>query len=549
MSRSVRSPQEDTHSALVGKGPCDACGSSDACATYDDGHSHCFSCGAHAHGPDGGHAGRHAPEGKARVKGLLPLGEPSALPKRHLSEETCRRAGYTLSQMAGQPVQVANYRDGMGTIVAQKVRCKDKHFLFLGDTGAAGLFMQHLWRDGGKRVIITEGEIDALTVFQEMAWRWPVVSLPNGAQGARKALSQNLEWLLKFDHIDLCFDQDAPGRDAVEACLPLFPPGRARIIRLPLKDPSEMLQAGRKKELVDALWSPAEYRPDGIVTIADIREAALTPPEWGLSWWVEALDKATFGRRFGEAYALGAGTGIGKSDFLSQQIAFDITELQQKVAMFAFEQQPVETLKRIAGKVAGKSFHVPDGSWSTQELSTALDHLEAAGGLFLYDHFGACDWDVVAARIRYLAHSEQVRIFYLDHLTALAGHGDEERGSLEKIMAELGGLVKELDVMLTFVSHLTTPDGTPHEEGGRVTIRQFKGSRAIGYWSHFMFGLERDTQAQDEDERQTTTLRVLKDRYTGRANGLTVPLTYDAGTGRLIEPAARSFPDAATQGF
>ena len=31
-------------SNLVRKGPCPDCGSSDACAVYDDGHTHCFSC-------------------------------------------------------------------------------------------------------------------------------------------------------------------------------------------------------------------------------------------------------------------------------------------------------------------------------------------------------------------------------------------------------------------------------------------------------------------------------------------------------------------------
>lgn len=538
-------------SELVRKGPCDACGSSDACALYDDGHTFCFSCGAYAAGEEG--AATQAPKKGERVKGLIPFGEASDLPKRFLTEETCRRAGYTLSEMGGEGVQVANYRDpDTGSVVAQKVRGRGKEFKFLGDTKAAGLFMQHLWRDGGKKVIVTEGEIDALTVFQEMGYKWPVVSVPNGAQGAKKSLAKHLEWLLKFEHIDLCFDQDEPGFAATEECLALFPPGRARIIRLPLKDANEMLQEGRRKELVDAIWSAAEYRPDGIVTIADIREAALEDPEDGLPWAFPTLNSKTFGRRTGEAVALGAGTGIGKSDLMAQQIAYDIVELREKVAVFAFEQQPVETLKRVAGKVAGKTFHVPDGSWTKDELSAAISKLQEAGGLYLYDHFGACDWDVVASRIRYLAHSEGVRIFYVDHLTALAGHGDDERGSLEKIMSELGGLVKELDIWVLFVSHLTTPDGKPHEEGGRVTIRQFKGSRAIGYWSHFMFGLERDTQAEEEEDRQVTTFRVLKDRYTGRANGLTVPLLYDTATGRLSEaasdaPPVRGFDPIETQ--
>jgi twinkle protein len=50
-----------------------------------------------------------------------------------------------------------------------------------------------------------------------------------------------------------------------------------------------------------------------------------------------------------------------------------------------------------------------------------------------------------------------------------------------------------------------------------------------------MFGLERDQQAGDTNERGTTTFRVLKDRYTGRSTGATFPLRYDQKTGRLHE--------------
>ena len=102
-------------------------------------------------------------------------------------------------------------------------------------------------------------------------------------------------------------------------------------------------------------------------------------------------------------------------------------------------------------------------------------------------------------------------------------------------MAEMGSLVKELGVWVLFVSHLATPEGTPHEEGGRVKIRHFKGSRAIGFWSHFMIGLERDQQAEDEEDRSTTTYRMLKDRYTGRSTGETYRIGYEQQTGRLVE--------------
>jgi twinkle protein len=110
----------------------------------------------------------------------------------------------------------------------------------------------------------------------------------------------------------------------------------------------------------------------------------------------------------------------------------------------------------------------------------------------------------------------------------------DEKGSLEQIMKEIASLANELDLIIHLVSHLSTPDGTPHEEGGRVMIRHFKGSRSIGFWSYYMIGLERDQQADDETERHTTTLRVLKDRYTGQATGQTILLGYDADTGRII---------------
>ena len=40
-------------------------------------------------------------------------------------------------------------------------------------------------------------------------------------------------------------------------------------------------------------------------------------------------------------------------------------------------------------------------------------------------------------------------------------------------------------------------------------------------------------QAEEEALRHTTTLRILKDRYTGRSTGECVYLTYDSNTGRI----------------
>lgn len=520
-------------SEFVQHGPCDKCGSSDANALYTDGHWFCWACQAYTP-PDG-----EAPKQKTgvRVTGLIPRGEATALNKRHLSQETCRRYDYTVSRMGDTPVQVANYHDPItGETVAQKIRTADKDFKFLGDPKRAGLFGQHLCRDGGKRIIITEGEIDAMSVAQALRHKWQVVSLPNGAQSARKSLAKQIEFLNKFEQVVLCFDNDEPGREAVADCATLFPPGKLFVARLTEKDANAMLQKGRVEELVQSLWDAAAYRPDGIVTLKDLRERVLTAPTWGTSWFLPKLTELTYGRRLGECVALGAGTGVGKSDFLAEQIAFDLFEQKLPVAAFMLEQQPDETVKRVAGKVASRRFHVPDDGWTQAELEQTLDKMIETGRLYLYDHFGSADWEIIRERIRFLAHSEGVQHFYLDHLTALAaGDQEEERVALERIMAEIGGLVKELNIWLCFVSHLSTPEGKPHEEGGRVMIRHFKGSRAIGFWSHEMFGLERNTQADDADERTITTFRILKGRLSGDGTGDTFAIGYDRDSGRMSE--------------
>lgn len=469
---------------------------------------------------------------------------------RGISEKTCRRFDYSVCRATGEAQHIATFYDLAGNPVAQHVRKKGKEFPWLGDKKSAVLFGQQAMRGDASKLIITEGEIDAMSVWEVISQsknRWAVVSIKSGAKGAKKDLADQLEWIEGAGEVILMFDMDEPGQEAAQECARLFRSGKCKIARLPLKDANDMLKADRGHEIIDAIFEAKEYRPEGIKRVADVREEVLTDPVRGLPYWHEGLTKGTLGRRFGELVALGAGTGVGKTDFLTQQIVYDLTQLKEKVGIVFLEQQPAETVRRLAGKFAGKMFHIPaeelDDPWSFEDLEQAVDEIASAGSLYMYDHFGSADYEKIEDYIRYLYHSQEVRIFYIDHLTALAAQSDNERQELESIMARLGGLVKELDVWIALVSHLATPEGKPHEEGGRVMIRHFKGSRSIGFWCHFMFGLERNQQAEDEVERTTTTLRVLKDRVTGRSTGKTFAMGFDQTAGRLIEKNAASLDD------
>ena len=482
-------------------------------------------------------------------------GEFTALTKRGINEETCRHFGYTVGEATFQvepgvfkslPAQIAPYYKD-GTLVAQHCRSKNKDFLWVGDSKDCELFGQRLWRDGGKKVVITEGELDAMSLSQVQGNKWPVVSIPSGSKSAAKSLRANIEWLEKFEEVVLMFDMDEPGKEAVEACAPLLTPGRCKVASLPLKDANDMLLAGRAKELIDAVWGAKEFRPDGVVSIQDIVEAAAEEIPEGSPWFLPTLTDVTYGRREGEIYAFGAGTGVGKTDLFTQSIAYDLLTLKVGVGVLYLEQPKVETARRIAGKAVGKILHVPRKS-TKDERQEALALISANDNLFLYDSFGSADWEVIKAKIRYMVVGLGLKHIYLDHLTALVASEEDERKTLDRIMAEMAALALELKCVIHFISHLTRPEGTPHEEGGRVKVKHFRGSNAIGMWSHFMFGLERNQQAEDEADRSLTTLRCLKDRNTGQATGKTVLLTYDASTGLLAEGGVAASPFAAHTG-
>lgn len=513
-------------STFLRKEPCPACGSKDNLARYSDGHGHCFGCSYY----EKGEGAPSTTKQERRMADLLD-GEISPLLKRNINEETCKHWNYRIADFKGGKVQVANYCDSSGVPVAQKVRFPDKDFVVLGDLKKAlPLYGQHLWRDGGKMVVITEGEIDALTVSQLQMNKWPVVSVPNGAQGAAKAVAKGIEWLEKFEKVIFFLDDDEPGRKAALECAALLSPGKAFIAKIAgFKDANAAHQGGASTKIIDAIWGAKEFRPDGVVDVGSLIEAACTPLQHGIPWPWPSLTKKTYGIRRKELYGFGGGTGVGKTTVF-KEVELHLIERGHKVGVLHLEEPPAHTLKVLAGMSCGQRFHVPDVSFDPADLREAVTALD--GKLFLYDHFGAMDYETIKEKIRYMVTALGCRDIFLDHLTALAANvDDDERKAIDKIMADLGALVQQLDCTIYYISHLATPEGKSHEEGGRVQERHFRGSRSIAYWTHFMFGLERDKQEIDG----VTTFRVLKDRYTGDATGLTFGLAYDRERGRMVE--------------
>lgn len=517
---------------------CEQCGSSDAKAIYDDGHGYCFSCETLFQDQERGSSNGHAKldeDTEVKGQGGFLRGSSKELRNRRLTEETCRKWRYEVGFHQGTTCHIASFLNEGGKIVAQKVRLPNKNFLALGDFSKAGFYGSHLW-NGGKKLVITEGELDALSVSQINEYKWPVVSLPNGAAGGKRVIAANLDYLARFEEIIFMFDNDEAGHKAAKACSAALPVGKAKIATLPLKDANDMLVAGREAEVIQAIWNAKTFRPDGIVDGTDLwdtvsKELVCTsvPYPW------QSLDHNTHGIRCGEIVTLCAGSGIGKSQ-ICKEITLNLINSDHKVGYIALEENVRRTSLSIMGMHLNKQLHLNPNAADQNEKRAAFEATVGSGKLFLYDHFGSLDAENLMNRIRYMVTACECKYIFLDHLSIVVSGMDsgDERRLIDNTMTMLRSLVEELDFALILVSHLKRPDGRGHEEGAFTSLAQLRGSAGIAQLSDLVIGLERNQQ--DEDSPDVMTVRVLKNRWSGQT-GISCSLEYSRQTGRLTEAA------------
>ena len=500
--------------------PCETCGSSDANSLYTDGHMFCFACNTYTHGDDDIHTQHMSTN--VHLKGSA-----ERLVKRGISEKVCQQ--YRIYKDGD--VLRFHYFDDAGILKGCKIKTKNKIFSYEGETSGT-LFGQHLFPSTGKRVVITEGELDAASCSEAMPG-WPMVSLPSGAAAARKSVQRALPWLQGYEEIVLFFDNDEAGRKATEEAAGVLPPGKTKIARLEnYKDASDALQANDSEAIRRAIWDAKPYRPDGIVDGKSLLDLVTTPsPPANHEYPFEGLNKKLHGIRYGELVTITAGSGIGKSS-VCRELATHLLNKGERVGYLALEESNRRTALGLMSAAVGKSLHIGEHERST--LTEAYNTSLAKWNLFLFDGFGSFDPDVVYNRIEYLACGLDTKVIFLDHLSILlSGLDGDERRIIDQTMTRLRSLVERTGIAMFLVSHLRRTNGdTNHEEGARVTLGQLRGSAAIAQLSDGVIALERNQQSTSGGS--DTTVRVLKNRYSGEV-GVACRLTYDLSTCKFHE--------------
>lgn len=385
----------------------------------------------------------------------------------------------------------------------------EKKFWWTGEkTEDLPLFgMDKFPRGSAPAITITEGALDNLSVYQIFGQKYPVVSTTN-AGNAKNECSEAYEYLNSFDKIYLCFDSDTPGQEAAKAVAKLFDFNKVYVVQLDKKDANEYLEAGEEKAFTKAWFNAKRFLPEGVLSsyndfdkiIDDDKEKPAIPYPFS------RVQQMTYGIRTGEMVLFTAQEGIGKTEIF-RAIEYDLLKnTDENIGIIHLEENKARTLKGLVGYELQRPVHLPDFTISNEEIKKVYrDVLKRDDRLHIYSHFGSADPDDILSVVRFLAGACNCKRIFLDHITMVVTGlaGDDERRALDYISTRLAMMVEELDFTLFLISHV-------NDEG------QTRGSRNIGKVADIRIDLHRDIDSEIEDERNTTYLRITKNRFSGK---------------------------------
>ena len=489
---------------------------------YSDGGKHCFACGHH----EGGDLNSYQiTEGeKFHTEAQFLGGKYEAV--RGISKDTCEFFDYEVGRDSTGEVQIANYYKD-GELSGQKIRGDDKRFYAVGDTSS--LFGQDKYA-GNKNLFITvtEGEIDALSIAEIQSTRFPVVSVPNGAQGSKSSIRKHLKYLQGFKYVILCFDMDEPGQKAARECAELFEPGACRIAKLPVKDVNELLTSGRSREMTGYLFNAQAIRPDGIIKLSEITDEEIQEAvQPGVTIKYPKLNHMLNGFRKQSLYTLVARAKSGKTT-LTKEIVLDLVDQGHRVGVLYLEEDAVaEALSFVAmeEKVPHWQF-MDDLAADKDKLKKVQERLATYEdrGLYLYNHKGVIDSKSVYDTVNYMVKGLECEIIVLDNVSISIAGTDaaaNERKLIDNMVFDLVKLINNTKCTILTVVHV-------NQKGEGEDKLQRKDVFGSGAFLKFSRGLI----ALDKEENGRVQLTVLGNRAKG-LEGAADLLKYNPDTGRL----------------
>lgn len=438
--------------------------------------------------------------------------------ERHITAETAKL--FKVGRL-GREIVFPSYGPGGGLVAVKYLGLdrKDGKKVMRKESGCAPcLFGWQAIIPGAREVVIAEGEIDAMT-WRQMGYN--ALSLPNGVGDLTGWIEYDWDALQCFDSIYLAFDNDQPGRDAVEKVVKRLGLHRCRDVVLPgHKDANEALQAGKDAAyFVAATDTAREFAPPEIVSpktfISGVLEEFFPTNGKPAGFWPESLDRKV-GFRAGEVTIWTGISGHGKSNLLLQ-ICMEAIANGQRAAIASMEMPGRKIAAQAVRLACPNSVKIPD---ITQEIVTnTLDLM--AGKLWIFNILGEVPLVKMFELMEYAAARHFIDHFVIDSLMKLdvsSEDYDAQRKALNKIVA----FARHHDVHIHLVAHARK--GEDEMKGpGKMDI---KGSGDIANQADNIVSVWRNKKKEQEvNENKLTDQQIaetpdaifylIKDRENG----------------------------------
>lgn len=391
------------------------------------------------------------------------------------------------------------------------------------------LFGMNLFTAGSsKRLTITEGELDALSVSQMMksSYITPVVSLPS-ATPSKKLWDKCYDWVDSFEQIILSVDNDDAGNEIAAKIAKLFPNKVYRVDHSKFKDANEFLKANADQEFKSAWFNAKKYVPENILNTSDqfLKLYQDTPNHLYVPTGITELDDKILGLMQGHFTVFKAPTGIGKTE-LMRYLEYTLLKKGIPIAAWHLEETKLRSLLGLVSYELNDNLTRRDlieEKGREQEVIKAITDLtkdELFYQFYLQDGEGS---DELCDQIRYFSQACGVRYVFFEPIQdVISGSSDESKEQmLADLSVRLSKLAAELNVGIVSIGH-TNDNG------------DFKYCRMIGQRASVIVNLQRDKEATDMQERNTTHLHVEKNRPTGEV-GTAGKMRFNTDTFTLRE--------------
>jgi len=533
--------REFTESKEIGKTKCPACPSSDGFTLYDDGHGYCFVCNHYE--KEVGKEEEMPLDTNNTSLDLFEanLGDCRGVEDRRITKTIAEHYGVRVNYDSDRNITAYNYpycKDGV--LTAYKVRTLPKEFKTVGDFKDVWPFGCQSFNAGGKRLVITEGEFDAMAVAQASMDHYnkiyPVISVASSSN--LKSLLHARTWIRSFEEVVLFFDNDTAGKKAIKEAANIIGIDKVKVATSAAKDPCELYVAAGTRGVMQAVWDAQPYSPAGIVVghepVWEQYLARRTTESVAYPSCLRGIDDKTKGMRFGEITLFTSGTGSGKSTVIKEIVLDLLNKTEDKIGMISLEESIGDTAEKFIQMKLERNLQEYDVSLEEQEEASRA--IFGSEKLVLLDHQGSVGDESLIDKIEYMALMG-CKYLILDHITIAVSEGAEGytgNEAIDKVMSDLLKLTKKHNIWLGVISHLRKVQGggATFEQGKLPTMDDIKGSGSIKQISFDIIGFARDMANEDDATRNTINFVVLKSRFTGKT-GPAKQARYDHNTTRL----------------